>query len=79
MLQVVEDEPFGLAHRMATREPLVCRGALKVTINMVHHLVNSGVSPRPVLISPSIISDADNTLSLLTYEGERIFKKRLLF
>lgn len=78
VLQVVKDKRFGL-HRMATREPLACWGVLKVIINIIYHLVNSNVSPRPAFMSSSIIFDIDNTLSLLICKRERVFRKRLLF
>ena len=79
MLQVFENESFRPANRMAAGEPLQCWDILQVTINMVHHLMRSGVSPRPVLISVSIISDVDDTLGLLTDEGEGAFKRLLLW
>ena len=78
MLQVIENKPFGLANRVATREPLACWNTLEVSINMAQHFVSSGISSRLVLISLSIIPDADDTLSLLAYNRKRVFKKRLL-
>jgi hypothetical protein len=78
MLRVLENESFRSANRMATGEPLAWYNILQVAFNMVHHFVNSGVIPRPVVISASIISDAYDTLGLRADEGERIFNKRLL-
>jgi len=72
MLQLPENESFGPANKMATGKPLAWCNILQVAINMVHHFVNSGVSPRPVPISASIISDAYNTLGLLADEGKTI-------
>jgi len=37
---------------------------------MAHYFVGSGVSPRLVLISASIIPDTYNTLGLLADKGE---------
>jgi hypothetical protein len=39
---------------------------------MVHHFVRSGISPRLVLISASIISDIYNILGLLADKGKRV-------
>ena len=50
MLHVIENKSFRLANRMATGYPLACWDTLKADLNMVHHFVWSGVSPRPVLI-----------------------------
>lgn len=78
MLYMFENESLGLANRMATGYPLACWDTLQVALNMVHHFVRSGVSPRLVLIGASIVPDAYDALGLLTDKGERVLKETLL-
>lgn len=70
MQQVVKNKSFALANRMATRYPLSCWDSLQLALNMVHHFVGSGVSPRPVLIGAPVISDVYNTLGPLQIRGK---------
>ena len=77
MVHILENESLGLANRMAIGYPVACWDTLQVALNMVHHFVRSGVSPRLVLIGASVIPDAYNALRLLADKGERVLEEVL--
>lgn len=73
---VVENQSLSLADRVVADDPLLCWHLAQVNIlDMVPHVRNAVEGARSLLVGKPLVSDAKNTLSLLTNDGK--FDSRL--
>jgi hypothetical protein len=73
MIQMLEDQPSGLAHGVATRDCRLRFDSSQVSpFDVIPHLRNAAKGTHPRLITLRFVADTDRALSLGKDEGERL-------